>query len=313
MAERIAFLFPGQGSQVVGMGLDLALQMEQARELFDLLDEICLKPLSRLCFQGPMEELTLTVNLQPAVTAVNLACLRALNRSQVRPTVCAGHSVGECAALVSAGVLSERDALLLAKKRGELMHREAILNPGSMAAVMGLRKEEVEEVVRLAAEEGVIGIANYNTAQQIVITGQQESLRLAMDLIKQKGGKAIPLNVSGAWHSPLMRDGVKDFRDFMEEISFSEPRVPMLFNAEAEAETDPGRIKEVMAQQLTRPVRWNEIMLRMLDQGVDAFVEVGPKNVLIGLLKKTLPRESNVALFNVGDMKGLKSLLDALS
>jgi len=313
MPERIAFLFPGQGSQVVGMGLDLALHIEQARELFDLLDDTCLKPLSRLCFEGPMEELTLTVNLQPAVTAVNLACLAALNRSQVRPAVCAGHSVGECSALVSAGVLSERDALLLAKKRGELMHREALLTPGSMAAVMGLPAEEVEEIVRLAAEEGVIGIANYNTARQIVITGQEVPLRAGMDLVKKRGGKAIPLNVSGAWHSPLMKNGVKDFRGFMEEISFSEPRVPMLFNAEAEAETDPERIKEIMAQQLTRPVRWHEIMLKMLDDGVDTFVEVGPKNVLIGLLKKTLPRESKARLFNVGDMKGLRSLLDALA
>ncbi len=312
MTERIAFLFPGQGSQFVGMGLDLFQHYEEARDLFAQLDEVTQKPLSRLCFEGPMEELTLTVNLQPAITAVNLSCLAALTRSRIRPWVCAGHSLGEYAALSCAGVLSPRDALLMAKKRGELMHKEALANPGAMAAVIGLPAPEVDEIVRLAGDKGILGIANYNSAQQIVITGQDEPLKHAMSLVKEKGGKAIPLNVSGAWHSPLMKNGVAELLDFMQGIHFSDPKIPVLFNATAEAETNVEAIKDIMAQQLTRPVRWHDIMLKLLKDGVDTFVEVGPKNVLAGLLKKTLPRESKAALFNVGDLKGLKSLVDAL-
>jgi [acyl-carrier-protein] S-malonyltransferase len=293
------------------MGQDLVQEYAEAKSIFAELDASCRKPLSRLCFEGPMEELTLTVNLQPAVTAVNLACLAALKRSRVTPWVSAGHSVGECAALVSAGVLSESDALALARKRGELMHRESLRNPGSMLAVMGLSAGDVDEIVRLVEQEGALAVANYNTAQQIVITGEKKSLDRAAELVKQKGGKAIPLHVSGAWHSPLMKNAVEELRDFMEGITFSNPRSAMLFNATAEVESDPAKIKDMMAHQLVRPVRWHEIMLRMLQDGVATFVEVGPKNVLTGLLKKTLPRDSSAKVYTVGDLKGLKLFLES--
>jgi [acyl-carrier-protein] S-malonyltransferase len=309
---KIAFLFPGQGSQVVGMGKDFAEQFAEAKSIFSELDTICRRPVSRLCFEGPLEDLTLTVNLQPAVTAVNLACLNALMRSRVTARVCAGHSLGEYAALVSAGVLSESDALALANKRGELMHRESLRYPGAMAAVMGLSAPDVEEIVLQAGQEGALAIANYNTAQQIVITGEKNSIDRAVDLVKKKGGKAVPLQVSGAWHSPLMKDAVAELRDFMEGIPFSKPRSAMLFNATAETEDDPAKIKDMMAHQLIRPVRWHEIMLRMLQDGVDTFVEVGPKNVLTGLLKKILPRESSARAYTVGDLKGLKLFLEAV-
>jgi [acyl-carrier-protein] S-malonyltransferase len=312
VSARIAFLFPGQGSQVVGMGQDLLQEFGEAKAIFATLDATCRKPISRLCFEGPLEELTLTVNLQPAVTAVNLACLAALKRSHVTPWVSAGHSLGEYAALVSAGVLSESNALALANKRGELMHRESLRNPGSMAAVMGLSASDVEEIVRQAGQEGGLAVANYNTAQQIVITGEKKSIDRAADLVKQKGGKAIPLPVSGAWHSPLMKDAVEELQDFMAGIPFSRPQSAMIFNATAEVENDPAKIRVMMAHQLIRPVRWHEILLRMLQDGVDTFVEVGPKNVLTGLLKKTLPRDSSARTYNVGDLKGLKSFLEGV-
>ena len=312
MSAKIAFLFPGQGSQVVGMGRDLVDEFAEAKSIFEETDSVCGRPVSRLCFEGPLEELTLTVNLQPAVTAVNLACLAALRRSRVAPWVSAGHSLGEYAALVSAGVLSESDALALANKRGELMHRESLRNPGSMSAVVGLAAADVEEIVSQTGQEGVLAVANYNTAQQIVITGEKKSVDRASDLVKRKGGKAIPLAVSGAWHSPLMKDAVEELRDFMEGIPFSRPQSSMIFNATAEVENDPAKIKDMMAHQLIRPVRWHEILLRMLQDGVDTFVEVGPKNVLAGLLKKTLPRDSRARTYNVGDLKGLRLFLEGV-
>jgi [acyl-carrier-protein] S-malonyltransferase len=286
MHGKIAFLFPGQGSQVIGMGRDLAERFPPSKSLFDNLDKISQKPITKLCFEGPMNELTQTVNLQPALTTVNLVCLSALTESKIAPAVSAGHSLGEYAALAAAGVITEFDAILLSRKRGELMQREADRNPGSMAAVMGLSIQQVDEAVRIAKEKGVVAVANHNTSQQIVITGQKEPLAYAIDLLKQKGAKAIPLNVSGGWHSPLMKDAVQEFRDFMQDISFHKPESQILFNATAGEETDPEKIKDIMSNQLIQPVRWHDIMLRMLSDGVEIFVEVGPKNVLIGLLKK---------------------------
>ncbi|MFC1535408.1 ACP S-malonyltransferase [Thermodesulfobacteriota bacterium] len=310
MSEKIAFLFPGQSSQSVGMGLDISDDFPEAKEIFDQLDDICGKRISKLCFEGPIDELTLTVNLQPAITAVNLACLTALNRSGISTSFSAGHSLGEYAALTSAGVITGYDALRLVNKRGELMHRESLENPGVMAAALGMEIDAVAKIVKQASEKGVLAIANYNSAQQIVITGEEEAISHALDLIKKQGGKAIPLKVSGAWHCSLMNNAVKDFRQFMEEISFSRPKTSMLFNATAEAEDIPEKIKDIMAQQLVSPVKWYDIVLKMLEQGVNTFVEVGPGKVLTGILKKIIPRENDSKVYNVGDMKSLNTFLD---
>ncbi len=312
MSEKMAFLFPGQGSQSLGMGKDIIEQFPEAKRIFEQVDEICKKPISELCFEGPMDELTLTVNLQPAITAVNLACLRALNESGIRATVSAGHSLGEYAALVSAGSISEYDALRLVMKRGELMHREALENPGSMAAVVGMDIDAVSKIVAQAGVAGVLAVANHNTAEQIVITGERDPLSQAIDLIKGEGGKAIPLKVSGAWHCGLMGNAVDDFRQFMKDISFSSPETTVLFNATAEAEMDPEKIKDLMARQLISPVRWYDIVLKMLTDGVDVFVEVGPKQVLTGLVKKILPRDTEAKLYNVEDLESLKRFLGAM-
>ncbi len=309
MSQKIAFLFPGQGSQSIGMGKDIMDRFPDAKRIFEQVDEVCNKPISKLCFEGPMEELTLTANLQPAITAVNLACLMALNKSGVRAAVSAGHSLGEYAALASAGSLSEYDALRLVGKRGELMHREAEANPGSMAAVLGMDIEAVGRIVAKAGERGVLAVANHNTAEQIVITGEKESLSQAVELVKEKGGKAIPLKVSGAWHCSLMQNAVDDFRRFMEDISFSIPETSILFNATAESETDPEKIKDLMAKQLISPVRWYDIIRNMMADGVSVFVEVGPKKVLTGLLKKILPPDTGAKVFNVEDMKSLEGFM----
>lgn len=311
MPEKIAFLFPGQGSQSIGMGHDIINEFPGAKKIFEQVDDICQKPISKLCFEGPMEELTITSNLQPAITAVSLACLFALNKSGISPTVSAGHSVGEYAALTASRVVSEYDALRLVKKRGELMHRESLENPGVMAAVLGMDIDSVGKIVARAREKGVLAIANHNTAQQIVITGEKEPLANAVDLVKKENGKAIPLKVSGAWHCSLMKNGVDDLSKFMEGISFSRPETTILFNATAESERDPEKIKNLMSQQLISPVKWYDIILKMLGDGVNIFVEVGPKKVLTGLLKKIIPPEQDAKVYNIEDSESLKAFLEA--
>lgn len=313
MTRKVAFLFPGQGSQYVGMGFDISNAFPKAKALFELADEICRKPISKLCFEGPLDDLTLTENLQPAVTVVSLACLVALSQSGVQPVMAGGHSLGEYAALVAAGVISTRGALALVNKRGELMHRESLEHPGTMAAVIGMSVEEVKRIVDEVRGDDILGIANHNTAEQIVITGEKEPVSRAITRVKEKKCKAIPLKVSGAWHCGLMEKAVNDFRQFMEDIPFSGPRLPLLFNATAEEEVNPGKIKDIMAQQLVSPVRWYDIILKMFHEGVDVFVEVGPKNVLTGLVKKIAPPEQDVFLHSVEDVKGLNALLETLA
>jgi [acyl-carrier-protein] S-malonyltransferase len=312
MPEKIAFLFPGQGSQYLGMGQDIASEYPEVKVIFEQVDEICQKPISRLGFEGPMDELTLTVNLQPAITAVNLACMSALKRAGIKPSLASGHSLGEYAALASAGVISGYDALRLVRMRGELMHRESLENPGTMAAVIGLDIDSLNEVISLAREKGIVSIGNHNTSKQIVITGESQAVSETLRLVKEKGAKAIPLKVSGAWHSALMENAGSEFRQFAERIPFSTPQIPVLFNATARSESDPEKIKDLMAHQLVSPVKWYDILRNMLEEGVDVFVEVGPKEVLKGLLKKTIPPESNAGVYSVQDMKSLGKFMEAI-
>ncbi len=309
MSEKIGFLFPGQGSQFVGMGKDLKDKFPRSKEIFEQVDEICQRPISRLCFEGPMDELTITENLQPAITAVSLACFAALNESGVKATVSAGHSLGEYAALVSAGVLNSYDALKLTQKRGELMHREAVANPGDMVAVIGIDIYGVQEIIDQARGKDILAVANHNTAQQIVITGEKEPVSRAVELIKERAGRAISLKVSGAWHCDLMKGAVDEFRHFMEDIPFSEPETTMLFNATAESETMPEAIKDIMAKQLVSPVKWFDVMQTMLTDGIKTFLEVGPKNVLTGLLKKIAPENNDIKIYNIQDTQSLTDFL----
>jgi [acyl-carrier-protein] S-malonyltransferase len=295
------------------MGHDLYQEYDFVRELFDMVDDTAKGHISRLCFKGPMEDLTLTVNLQPAVTAVNLACLAALEKEGVRAHVTAGHSLGEYSALKASEVTTSEDTVKLALKRGELMHREATKHSGSMHAIVGLDIDAVRQIVDEAEEKGTVAVANHNTATQIVITGSPDAVEYASELAVSRGAKAIPLKVSGAWHSELIRGAEDEFRAFLERIPFGAPSKPVLHNVTAGNESDPENIKDIMARQLCSPVRWYESMCKMQADGIEIFVEVGPKRVLTGLLNKIIPDNYSHQMYNVGGMKGLEAFLGAVA
>jgi len=311
--KKTAFLFPGQGSQTVGMGLDVYQEYDVVRELFDMAEEISKIKLSKLCFKGPMEDLTQTVNLQPAVTAVNLACLTAIEKEGVTPDICAGHSLGEYSAMNASGIVSREDTFRLVFKRGELMHREAVKNKGAMHAIIGLPIDTVAGIVKKAREEGIVSVANHNAEKQIVITGSPDPVEKASSLAASQGAKAIPLKVSGAWHSELIQGAQNEFKDFIEQIPFNTPQKPTIFNVTADFEKEPDAIKSIMARQLCSPVKWYDSMRKLMDEGIEIFLEVGPGKVLAGLLKKILPKDYPCQIFNVSNMKELERFLKETS
>jgi [acyl-carrier-protein] S-malonyltransferase len=306
---NIAFLFPGQGSQSVGMAKDIYERFSSVREVFDMVDEIVHFSISGLCFDGPMEKLTETVFLQPAVTAVNLAFLRLLSENGIHPVVSAGHSLGEYAALCAAGVLSEEDALRLVFRRGELMHRESLRNQGAMSAIVGLSLTEVESLVEAVRQEGgVVSVANYNTEFQIVITGRPDAVSAAGKLAQQQGARAIALKVSGAWHSELIRGAEPEFGEVLDAVTFREPTSKIVLNVTGEPASDPSNIRQIMKRQLCSPVRWYPSMQVLMQQNLHAIVEVGPGKVLANMMKQILPKGAAVHVLATGSLQKLDEL-----
>ncbi len=285
-----AYLFPGQGSQYVGMGRDLCDASSVARTVFAQADSILGIILSRLCFDGPPELLNDTVNTQPAILATSVATLRVLEEHGMEgPAYVAGHSMGEFSALVAAGALSFEDGLHLVRERGRLMKQAGERNPGGMAAVLGLEREQLEAICAAVREQSgeYVGIANDNCPGQLVISGALVPLERAMKLAKERGARrVIRLAVSIAAHSPLMTEAATEFRHLLDATPFLEPAVPIVANATARPLTGPDGIRDALGRQLTSPVRWTESVRWMIGQGVTRFVEVGPKEVLTGLLRR---------------------------
>jgi [acyl-carrier-protein] S-malonyltransferase len=308
--KKTAFLFPGQGSQSVGMGQEFYRQYDFVREIIDMAEEITRINISKLCFKGPIEDLTATVHLQPAITTVNLACLAVIKKEHIKYQYCAGHSLGEYSALCAAGVNSIEDAIRLVLKRGELMHRESTRHSGAMHAIVGLSIDEVSELVSAVQRQDLVAVANHNTASQIVVTGTPEAVAKVSALAVEKGARSAPLKVSGAWHSELIKGAEEEFAKYLEGIPFEAPRATIFFNVTAESAEDPDEIKAIMARQLCSPVRWYEVMCRLIKENTEVFVEVGPGKVLAGLLKKVLPKDYPGKVYNVSTMKELELLVN---
>ena len=311
--NKIAILFPGQGSQYLGMGEAFLEADANAEQLMELAESVSSSPIKKLCLEGPMEDLTQAVNLQPALTTANLICWQAVEKACIVVDYFAGHSLGEYSALCAAGVLSKEDTLRLVTERGKLSDREGTKNPGGMQAILGLTLDEVEKILFGLSSDGVAIVANHNTETQIVISGENEALQEVEGIVAERGGRAITLNVSVANHSPLIAGAVPDFEKVLNSIPFSAPVKPVLFNVTAGEETDPDEIRTIMSRQIVSRVRWFEIINNLMDRGVNIFIEVGPKTILKGLLKKIVPRSAGVKTFQVDTPETLAKCVDGIA
>jgi [acyl-carrier-protein] S-malonyltransferase len=306
MAKRAA-LFPGQGSQHVGMGKDLYETYDVSRRAFDEAAEVLGFDLKAVCFEGPEDRLRQTVYTQPALVAHSEAAWRVLKEGGFVPAYVAGHSVGEYSALVAGGVLSYTDALRLVKARAEAMQDCGEKNPGTMAAIIGMPDENMGDLLKEAGVAGIVEAANFNSPGQTVVSGEIAAVEKAMEMAPQFGAKrTIRLNVSGAFHSPLMEKSVSELAAMLAEVEFRPAAIPVVSNVTGKPGSDPAEIRELLARQLLSPVRWSQSMEFMLSRGVSDFVEVGPGNVLCGLLRR-IDRSASCA--PCSDVKTLKEVL----
>ena len=301
---KIAHVFPGQGSQSVGMGYKLCQSSPKAKEVFQEADEALQFSLSRLCFEGPEDELRQTINAQPAIMTVSIACLRAASEVNhtVSPSFVAGHSLGEYTALVAANVLGFADAIRLVRERGRLMQKAGEIKPGGMAAVIGLDEAVLREICRESGAE----IANFNCSGQIVISGSKEALARAMELAKARDARrVILLQVSGAFHSTLMQPTIEGLSQAIAQINFRTPEVPIVVNSTAQPVTTAEGVKEELLRQLCNCVQWQPSVEYMVEEGVSTFIEIGPGQVLSGLIKRI---SNKVQVLNMSDPESIKAL-----
>ena len=287
----IAFVFPGQGSQTIGMGSEFYNEFPIARQTFEEASDTLNFDLAKLCFEGDLEELNLTANAQPALLTSSIAALRILEQeTDISPSFVAGHSLGEYSAIVSSGAIEFKDVVYTVRKRGEYMQCAVPAGMGSMAAVIGLSKEIVVNICEENSDDdNVVSPANFNSPQQIVISGQKEAVENVSTLLKKAGAKrVVPLAVSAPFHCSLMKNAAEELKEVLNEISISEIKIPIVTNVDATANKDHEKIRDLLFKQVVMPVRWFESVEELNSAGCSNFIEIGPKNVLSGLIKRTL-------------------------
>ncbi|MEK3877457.1 MULTISPECIES: ACP S-malonyltransferase [unclassified Paenibacillus] len=304
--SKIAFVFPGQGAQAIGMGKDVYEALPQSRAVFEKGDEVLGFPLSGLVFEGPDSELKQTVNTQPALVTASVAYLKALSGLQVTPDYVAGHSLGEYSALVAAGVLSYEDAVRLVRLRGQFMEEAVPGGQGAMAAVLGADREALTELCSSITAAGTpVELANVNCPGQIVVSGSVAGVDEVVQRVKEAGGKrAIPLEVSGPFHSSLMKGAAERLAAELQKVTFNAPAMPVVANVTAAPVTDPEEIRKLLVEQVYSPVLWQDSVEWLIGAGVDTFVEIGSGSVLAGLIRKI---DRKVKVVNINSLESVQA------
>ena len=308
--SKVAFVFPGQASQYSGMGKDLADKYPEARAVFDEADKVLGFSISKICFEGAEDELKLTANTQPAILTVSVAAVRVLEQKGISPDYVAGHSLGEYSALVAAGALKFADAVQLVRKRGTYMQEAVPAGQGAMAAILGLSPAVVQDACKRAAEGEVCSAANLNSPEQTVISGHANAVKRAVEIASQSGAKrAVVLPVSAPFHSALMMAAQEKLEKDLQAVQFSELQIPLVTNVDADSIRKSDEARQALVRQVSMPVRWEESMRMLLDEGVRTFVEVGPGRVLTGIMRQI---ERSVTTLNVEDEKSLNATIEKI-